>query len=168
MILSMSCRYLQKYQTHAHATHTPHKHTYQTDTGRYTCHTHHIHIIQTYLQTHTPDTHTTYTNIPLMPMASSMESVHLKFGVLFLLPSVFPASLSFPKNLPSHDGPEVGQLRFCHLASGDVSGFLWSRTHLSAFLVVQGIHRAHLQPCVSNGSVFTVSLLHWPAVSVGV
>ena len=47
----------------------------------------------------------------LVPVASLMDSTHLVFGLpLFLLPSVFPALLCFPKNPTSHDMPEIGQL----------------------------------------------------------
>lgn len=48
-------------------------------------------------------------------LASFMASIHPLLGPpLFLLPSVSPALLSFPRNLPSHAVPKVRQLQFCH------------------------------------------------------
>lgn len=61
-------------------------------------------------------------------MASFMESIHPIFCLpLFLLPPIFPAFLSFPKNLPSHHVPEVGQLQswllplFCRRVTWDAN-----------------------------------------------
>ena len=62
------------------------------------------------------------------PVASFMESVGIWSSSFPAAFHSFPAVLLFPRPLPSHDVPKVGQLQFCHFCLQRCLG-LNSRTH---------------------------------------
>ena len=79
----------------------------------------------------------------LMRMASFTESVQVTVACTLFL--CFPSTTVFSKEPCLHDGPEEGQLQFYHLPSSNMSGLLCSRTHLSAFPALSGVHTGLLQ-----------------------
>lgn len=98
--------------------------------------------------------------------------IHLILGLyLFLMPFIFPTLLSSPRTLLPHDVLKVRQL--CHFfASRDVSTLICSKTHLSVFLVDQGIHKTLLQhhlPSESNFFYhpFILAQLSHPQIVIG-
>lgn len=99
----------------------------------------------------------------LVPMDSSVESLHLIFGLLFLLLSVFPSIIAFFKEPCLHMMcQKLGHSSVVIFASSHVPGLICSRPHLCVFLVVQGTKEISSNTLFQI-NFFLVSLLHCPA-----
>lgn len=78
---------------------------------------------------------------------------------LFSCSLVFFPALPFPKD-PAFSCYAQSRATSVLSASSNVSGFIRSRAHVLIFLAVYGIHRAHLQHLISDGSIFFLFWAH--------
>ena len=100
------------------------------------------------------------------PVALSMDSIHLVFGLpLFLLPSIFPSIIVFSINLAVSCHAQSRTASFLSLVtSSDVQAYFALRLTCSSFWWSrQGICRALFQHHIQMHHFLPIRLLHCPA-----
>ena len=97
--------------------------------------------------------------VQLMSIKSMMPSIHLTFCHPLLLPSIFPASGSFPMSwLFTSGGQSIGSFSFSISPSNEYLGLISFRIHWFDLFPLQGTLKSLLQRHSSKASVLQRSV----------